>query len=377
MLTRAEAQALLHAHKQALNRKDVTALARFYTDDAVVMSPMFQTVRGADGILSTFKRLFALWPDYKIRVNDGLFIAEENRAAEFGTVEATHDAELFGLAPTGERIEYEFVRLYTFRGDRIAEERRIYDLAGVLERLSRVQIERDLNVAATIQRLLLPRTEHEGSHFEAIGASIPSRTIGGDFFEYVDLPSGASGVALGDASGKGASAALVAAMVQGIFSIEAEVERSPSVTLARVNRALRRRGMEPHFVTLIYGVLTPFGRFRYTNAGQNPPILLSGGRLQPLVAGGPMLGLFDEPEFPEETVTMEPGDRIVLYSDGVTEALNERGDEYGDAGLLESIARHQGISTRALLDAVLDDIRTFCGQAAQRDDITVVVMERR
>ena len=376
-MTRGQLHSALQRHKDALNRHDVLALTPMYGEQAVVTSPMFQTVRGRAGIADAFRKLFTLWPDYRMQLNDDLFIVDGNRAAEFGSVMATHSAEFFGLPPTGERIEYEFVRLYTFANDQIVEERRIYDLAGILERLGRSQLERELNVAATIQRLLLPRTRHSGAFFEAVGASIPSRTIGGDFFEYLDLPSGDFGLALGDASGKGAAAALVAAMVQGIFSVEAENERGPSATLSRVNRALRRRGMEPHFVTLMYGVIAPDGKFRYSNAGQNPPILLTAGGIQHLTTGGPMLGLFDDPVFPEETLWLKPGDRVLVFSDGVTEALNQAAEEFSEARLVEVLQQHVTEQPDALLESVLDSVRRFCGHAPQRDDVTAVVMQFR
>lgn len=380
-MTREEVSALLRQHQQALNDHDVAALMTLYAEDAVVTSPMFNTIRGRAAIEGAFEALFKLWPDYRIRLRDSLFICEENRAAEFSMVMATHSAELFGLPPTGERIEYDAVRLYTFRDRYIVDERRIYDLVGVLERLGKARLERELTVAADIQRMLLPRTQQAGAYFEAAGASMPSRAIGGDFFEYVDLASGDFGVALGDVSGKGPAAALVAAMVQGIFSVEAEAEaeaeRDPSVTLSRVNRALRRRGMEPRFVTLVYGVLSPDGRFRYSNAGQNPPILLTKTGVHHLMTGGPMLGVFDEVAFPEETVSLRPGDTLVFFSDGVTEARNAAGEEFTDARLLACVEDHHHEAPQAILDALAGNVRAFCGDAPQSDDVTMVVVRFR
>lgn len=376
-MTREEVSALLRQHQQALNDHDVAALMTLYAEDAVVTSPMFNTVGGRAAIEGAFEALFKLWPDYRIRLRDSLFICEENRAAEFSTVMATHSAELFGLPPTGDRIEYDAVRLYTFRDRYIVEERRIYDLVGVLERLGKARLERELTVAADIQRMLLPRTQQAGAYFEAVGASMPSRAIGGDFFEYMDLASGDFGVALADVSGKGPAAALVAAMVQGIFSVEAEAEQDPSVTLSRVNRALRRRGMEPHFVTLVYGVLSSDGCFRYSNAGQNPPILLTKTGVHHLLTGGPMLGVFDEVAFPEETVSLRPGDTLVIFSDGVTEARNAAGEEFTDARLLACVEGHHNEAPQAILDTLVGHVRAFCGDATQSDDVTIVVVRFR
>jgi serine phosphatase RsbU (regulator of sigma subunit)/ketosteroid isomerase-like protein len=372
--TRDQVTLLLRRHQEALNRHDVAALTPMYADSAVVTSPMFQTVRGRSAIEGAFTALFQLWPDYQVRVNEDLLIYEENRVAEFGSVMATHSTTLFGLPPTGDRIEYEFVRLYTFDDSEIVEERRIYDLRGILDRLSRSQLDRELKVAGAIQRLLLPRTHHRGSHFEVMGASRPSRTIGGDFFEYVDLPSGNFGVAIGDVSGKGPGAALVGALVQGMFSVEAESERAPASTLARLNQALRRRDMEPRFVTLMYGMLSPDGRFRYSNSGQNPPILLTSNGVQRLTVGGPMLGPFENPVFAEDTISVYAGDTIVLFSDGVTDAANEAGDDFGEARLLDCVVPHRHEPVRTILENIFASVRAFCGEVPPNDDQTVVVV---
>ena len=376
-LTRNQVVTLLRRHRAALNRHDWRALELFYTQDAVVHSPLFSTVRGRPAIARSFEQLFRLWPDYRLRGLNSLLICEGDRAAEFTTVMAMHTSELFGLPPTGERVEYGAVRLYGFRDGLIATERRVYDLAGVLERLRKARLDRELMVAADIQRMLLPHTRYSDPHVEAVGWSLPSRAIGGDFFEYVRLPGGDFGLALGDASGKGPAAALVAAIVQGIFSVESETAGSPSAVLAKINRAMRRRGLEPHFVTLVYGVVSMNGCFRYANAGQNPPILLTKAGVRVLTAGGPMLGMFDEVSFPEEAILLQPGDTLVVFSDGVTDALNDAGEEFTSARLLDSLEGRHGQPPKAVLDALIGRIRDFCGDAPQTDDVTIAVMRFR
>jgi serine phosphatase RsbU (regulator of sigma subunit)/ketosteroid isomerase-like protein len=377
-MTRDDVSELLDRHRDALNRHDVEALVQLYAPDTVVTSPMFNTVRGRDALRETFATLFARWPDYRVQLDDPAFVHEGNRAAEFGSVVATHASELFGLHPTGERIEYQFVRLYTFGAGMIAAERRIYDLAGIVERLRKAQLERELGVAGDLQRLLLPRIEYSGAHFEAIGRCSPSRSIGGDFFEYVDSNAGTFGVALGDASGKGPAAALVAAMVQGIFTIEAGAGQSPAQTLARVNRAMCRRRLEPHFVTLTYGVLSPARRFSYSNAGHNPPILVTAtDGVRRLASGGPILGVFEDARFDDETVQLHPGDSVVLFSDGVTDAVNPDGEPFGDDRLLACVSGCRDQSARGFLDALFEAVHAFADSAPQSDDITALVLRVR
>src|SRR5258708_34670755 len=151
-------------------------------------------------------------------------------------------------------------------------------------------------IAAEIQQALLPKMARAGTFFSAAAASLPCRSIGGDFYAYVDLPEGAMGFALGDVAGKGPPAALLSAMMQGIFAAQALSSDSPSQTITRVNLALYRRGIESRFVTLMYGAMRPDGRLTYCNAGHNPPLILSRSGSEPTVhrleCGGPIAGLF-------------------------------------------------------------------------------------
>jgi steroid delta-isomerase-like uncharacterized protein len=377
LLIRHEIRELLQRHQDALNRHDVPALLALYANDAVLESPMFDTVRGREAIGASFERLFAMFPDYSIEMSDALFLAEGDRAAEFSTVTGTHLVEFFGLPPTGQQIKYHAARLFTVRDNLIVSEQRIYDFGGVLERLEKTRMEREMALAAAVQHTLLCRTQHAGRFFEVAGASLPCRAIGGDFLEYLDLPGGAVGIALGDVSGKGPAAALVAAMVQGMFSVVAIESPSPSAALAGVNQALCRRGIEPRFATLAYGVLTPDGRLTHANAGHHPPIVLGQAGLTHLTAGGPMLGVFPEAEFPEETVTLAPGDSLVTFSDGVTDAVAPDGGDFGIDRLLDSAKRHRPDRPIDLLAALFADVKEFCGTAPPIDDVTIAVMRYR
>ncbi len=180
------------------------------------------------------------------------------------------------------------------------------------ETMEKARMEQEMRIAAEIQQALLPKMARAGSFFAAAAASLPCRSIGGDFYDYVDLPNGALGFALGDVAGKGPPAALLSAMMQGIFAAQAASSDSPSQTISRVNLALYRRGIESRFVTLMYGTLAPDGRLTYCNAGHNPPLVLSrsGSKLdiRRLEVGGPIVGLFEGATFEEETVALKPDD---------------------------------------------------------------------
>jgi serine phosphatase RsbU (regulator of sigma subunit) len=376
-MTHKEARALIHRFHDALNAHDVDSLTALYAEDAVVVSPMFSTLTGRAAVRQSYEDLFRLAPDYRVQPDESLFIFEGARAADISTVTATHSDRLFGLAPTGHHIEYQIVRLLTFRGSEFLHEQRIYDVAAVLGRLEKARMDDELHVAADIQRTLLPRTHHRGDFFDAVGASRASRAIGGDFFEYCDLPSGAFGLALGDVSGKGPAAALVAAMLQGMFSMEAEQEHSPSLTLSRMNRALLRRRIEPRFSTLMFGVLAPDRRFTYANAGHLPSILVRGnGSVHRLSSGGPILGVFEDAEFPGETWMLEPGDTVVVFSDGVTEAWRTD-EEFGDERLVGVVQANRALEPGALLKVVFAAVREFSGEAVPTDDVTLAILRVR
>src|SRR5688500_14886145 len=202
------------------------------------------------------------------------------------------------------------------------------------ETMEKARMEQEMRIAAEIQQALLPKMARAGSFFTAAAASLPCRSIGGDFYDYVDLPAGALGFALGDVAGKGPPAALLSAMMQGIFAAQAATTDAPAKTISRVNLALYRRGIESRFVTLMYGALQAGGRLTYCNAGHNPPLVISqaGGSptIRRLERGGPIVGLFEGATFEEETVRLTPGDWLIVFSDGVSEALSAAGDEYGD-----------------------------------------------
>lgn len=246
------------------------------------------------------------------------------------------------------------------------------------ETMEKARMEQEMRIAAEIQQALLPKMARTGTFFNAAAASLPCRSIGGDFYDYVDLPTGALGFALGDVAGKGPPAALLSAMMQGMFAAQAATSDSPSQTIARVNLALYRRGIESRFVTLMYGALRPDGRLTYCNAGHNPPLVISGaagalsvGRLE---CGGPIVGLFETATYDEETVTLAKGDWLIVFSDGVSEAMSVTADEYGEERIVKCVDANLAAEPRRLLEALFADVREFTRGAPQSDDITAMVL---
>jgi serine phosphatase RsbU (regulator of sigma subunit) len=242
------------------------------------------------------------------------------------------------------------------------------------EALDKAKFEQELKVAAGIQQSLLPMANRDGAFFSTAAQSIACRAVGGDFYDYVDLPSGRFGFIVGDVAGKGSPAALLAAAVLGMFSAEATYHTSSSQLITRLNHGLFRRAIESRFLTTFYGMLGADGSLTYTNAGHNAPLVVGKNTIRRLETGGVVLGLFDTASFEEETIQLEPGDYILAFSDGVTEAMNPAGEEFTDDRLLACVDRHRGESPQAALDAVLAEVKAFCGDATQSDDVTVVLV---
>ena len=169
--------------------------------------------------------------------------------------------------------------------------------------------------------------------------------------------------------------------MQGIFAAQAASSDSPSQAIARVNLALYRRGIESRFVTLMYGVLRPDGRLTYCNAGHNPPLVISRAgnvtSVRRLETGGPIVGLFEMAAYDEETITLSPGDWLIVFTDGVSEAMSAAGDEYGEARIVSCVERNANLEPRELLEALFADVKDFARGAAQSDDITAMVLRYR
>jgi len=245
------------------------------------------------------------------------------------------------------------------------------------ESAEKARVDRELRIAADIQRSLLAPPAFSGDCCDLAAVSIPCRTVGGDFYDYLELADGSLAFAVGDVAGKGPPAALLAAAVQSNFVAQASIGTDPGQTTARVNAALLRRPIEARFATMFHGVLFRDGRLSYSNAGQEPPLMISGSGLTWLERGGPVLGLLAVQGYESETVHLKPNDLVVVYSDGVTDAANLGGETFERQGVVEVVRRGHGLKPEAMLEQLLDAVRKFSQGAPQADDITVLILRYR
>ena len=242
------------------------------------------------------------------------------------------------------------------------------------EASEKARLEQELRIAAEIQQALMPPGECTGAFFEVAGTSVPCRAIGGDFFDYLEIGANGLGFALGDVSGKGAPAALLTAAVQGMFTVESTESAGPAEVLTTINLGLKRRNIESKFVTMFYGVLESGGRLTYSNGGHNAPVLLRPDGTSRLETGGMILGMFDFASYEQETLTLSPGDTLVVFSDGISEAQNPEGDEYGDQRLIECLEANRAASPAEMREALIASARVFARGADQSDDMTVLII---
>ena len=251
------------------------------------------------------------------------------------------------------------------------------------EALERARLESELATARKIQERLLPDEMPEFSGFEIAGTSLPSQQVGGDYFDFLDIGTGQLGIAIADVSGKGMPAALLMANLQA--SLHAQVIKPGNVAevVFRINNQLVRSTDPNMFATFFYGILDRSqSSFTSANAGHNPPLLFrSGGKIERLEAGGLVLGFLPDQKYLQQTVDIEPGDTIVLYTDGITEAVGSSGEKlsenlFGEERLIEVVQHNSSKSAREIQSAILEAISNHTADIPQSDDITLVVIKR-
>src|SRR5579863_3187250 len=232
--------------------------------------------------------------------------------------------------------------------------------------------EAEAALARETERGLLPREIPELPGYEICGAWHPALVLGGDYFDARRLNDQLLALSIADVAGKGTSAALLVSNLQASVRASGTAEVSPSELCRRVNKLMRGSLDRDRFVTFFYALLQEH-ELTYSNAGHNAPILVrAGGAVERLDRGGIVLGLAADPDYEQETLKMEPGDRLLLFTDGLTEACSAHGEEFGEERLIELAVENRSLRAKAIEEKALAAVRGFCEQFD--DDVTLVVV---
>ena len=246
------------------------------------------------------------------------------------------------------------------------------------QQMERVRLERELQVASEIQQRFQPASAPQVAGYELQGISFPCYEIGGDYYDFIQREDGRLIVALGDVSGKGPAAALLMSSLHAAVHAHSDTHNSLAKTIGAVNRYLVESIPANRFVTLFYAELDPkTGSLAFLNAGHNPPLIVhAGGTMEQLAAGGLPLGIMANADFREGKTRLHPGDVLVIYSDGVSEAVNPNGEEFGPTRLYETVARNLDASAAGIRDRIESALTKFCQGTPAADDITLVICKR-
>jgi sigma-B regulation protein RsbU (phosphoserine phosphatase) len=281
-------------------------------------------------------------------------------------------------SPALNRFTEEHVKVLTLLASQAAgaiENARLY----VELRRREDRIENELAIAQGVQHALFPEECPSGPGWEASAHFQPARELGGDLYDFYEMADGPLGLAVGDVAGKGVPAALYAAFASGSVRARAFERRTPADLLARVNRTLRRRGVEGLYCTLTYA-LFDFGRREVLVANSGLPYPLhyraEERRATPIELPGLPLGTFDGATYEERTLPLRPGDIFVFFTDGISDARGGA-EDYGADRLRGLVEAHAALPAPRLGEKILEDVKRFIGQESPSDDMTLVVVKVR
>jgi len=311
-------------------------------------------------------------------------VAAGDKVVTRSVVHATHDrGGLMGVAPTGMEMTILVIVIHRISGGKIAEEWNTIDVRPIMEPLvrqirERERVEQELQVARSIQQASLPKEVPTIEGWQISPFYQPAREVGGDFYDFLALDDGRLGIVVGDATSKGVPAALVMASVRSMLLAVAQTSNSPGEVLRRANEPLVTDIPPNMFVTCFYCILEPkSGRLVFANAGHDLPYVRRGsGDAEELMARGMPLGLMPGMSYEEKETILRAGEAALLYSDGLVEAHDPKGEMFGFPRLRELIAEHAP-EERTLEETLLEKLYSFVGEGwEQEDDITLLTLRR-
>jgi sigma-B regulation protein RsbU (phosphoserine phosphatase) len=255
----------------------------------------------------------------------------------------------------------------------ILENSRLYE-----QEKSLTMMQEQVRLASNIQLGLLPKKVPDIPGYQIVGSTLPAQAVGGDYFDFIKIDENQIALCLGDVSGKGLPASLLMANLQATLRGQTILTRSAKECIIRSNKLLYESTSEEKFVTLFYGIIDlSQHHLRFCNAGHDNPYLFSEGK-EPrrLKTGGIVLSVLEDFPYEEEEVALAPGDALVIYSDGIPEAMNAQQELYGDERLGELLRKVHTLPAQEIIDAVIAAAKTHAGNWPQSDDMTMVVVKR-
>jgi serine phosphatase RsbU (regulator of sigma subunit) len=330
--------------------------------------------RGPEDVKRFHGEFRSAFSDFRISIEDQ--IAEGDKVVSHYTIRGIHQGDFRGMAPTGKEIEIKGVTTFRFSPEgKVVETWDSYDQLSLM----RQSTEQELRLARSIQRASLPEEVPQLEGWRISPFYRPAREVGGDFYDFHFLSEGRVGLVVGDATGKGVSAALVMSTTCGMLQAVSQTldSTSPGEVLSQVNETLYARIPANMFVTCFYALLDPnSGRLVYANAGHDLPYLRSqGGDCEELRARGMPLGLMPGMSYEEKEAVLNVGEAALFYSDGLVEAHGSQREMFGFPRLKALVAKHG--EKEALGNILLEELYSFVGEGwEQEDDITLLTLKR-
>ncbi len=241
----------------------------------------------------------------------------------------------------------------------------------------RERIRREMEIAREVQERLFPQQWPSAPGLDCAACCRPARGVGGDYYDFLQLAGGRIGIAVGDVSGKGIAAALLMASLQASLRGQAVAGvHDLSALMRNVNRLVYEASTSSRYATFFYGEYDPAARrLSYVNAGHNPPGLLRGSETIRLEGGGPVVGLFPKACYDQQECDLLPGDILLAYTDGISEAMNERDEEWGEEGLFAAAQACAAKSASEMIQEIFRAADAFAGAAEQHDDMTLLIVK--
>jgi predicted ester cyclase len=378
-----EKKALARRFLEALAKGDLETLDELLAPDFIDRSLLPGQGSSREDYMHSVVEILTAFSNVSFSVEDQ--IAEGDKVVTRYTGTSVHRGEFMGAAPTGEEGDYSAIHIHRIADGKIAEEWSETDVLNVMqpaleqEIRMRERVEHELRIARLIQQTLLPKTLPELPGYEIAAYYQPAREVGGDFYDFLELEDGRLSLVVGDVTDKGVPAALVMATTRTMLRAVSQASDSPGEILRRANDALVTDIPPNMFVTCLYAILEPeSGRLVYANAGHDLPYCRRVGRsegAEELRARGMPLGLMPGMGYEEKEIVLDKGESILLYSDGLVEAHDPKGQMFGFPRLRALIAEHG--EERSLVDFLLEELYSFTGERwEQEDDITLLTLRR-